>query len=37
MLKDVVPVRGSPAPMTWIWVPGFGTDVVWPIVSWLGG
>jgi hypothetical protein len=33
LLNDAVPVRGSPAPMTWNFVPGRGTEGFWPIVD----
>lgn len=36
-LNDEVPVRGSPAPMTWIWAPGCGTEAFWPIFFCIGG
>lgn len=36
VLNDAVPVRGSPAPMTWIVVPGCGTDGFWPMLEMCG-
>lgn len=30
-------MRGSPAPMTWIWAPGCGTEAFWPIFFCIGG
>ena len=29
--KDAVPVRGRPAPMTWIFRPGSGREASWPM------